>query len=239
LKIAICDDDIFCRELLMVLTRQYNAEKGYNLSITAYEHGNNLLEDVRKTGGYDIYILDIMMPDIDGIRLGLSLRELGFDGKILYLTSSEEYALDAFKARAYNYILKPIEKNTYFQALEDAIGTLSSAEEKSLIVKTKEGNVKLDYSNILYADLDKRAVAYHLIDKQTVIGTTIRTTFAEAVQELSADPRFVMCGASMIVNLSHITIVENNSLLFDTGNRIYIAKRAGKELLSIWQDYLG
>jgi len=239
LKIAICDDDIFCRELLMVLTRQYNAEKGYNLSITAYEHGNNLLEDVRKTGGYDIYILDIMMPDIDGIRLGLSLRELGFDGKILYLTSSEEYALDAFKARAYNYILKPIEKNTYFQALEDAIGTLSSAEEKSLIVKTKEGNVKLDYSNILYADLDKRAVAYHLIDKQTVIGTTIRTTFAEAVQELSADPRFVMCGASLIVNLSHITIVENNSLLFDTGNRIYIAKRAGKELLAIWQDYLG
>lgn len=238
MKIAICDDDIFCRELLMILTRQYNTEKGCNLSLTAYEHGNNLLEDVRKNGGYDIYILDIMMPDIDGIQLGLSLRELGLNGKILYLTSSEEYAIDAFKAKAYNYILKPIEKNTFFQALDDAIGTLPSTEDKSLIVKTKNGNVKLDCDSILYADLDKRAVTYHLVNEQTVHGTTIRTTFAEAVQELLTDTRFVMCGASMVVNLAHITIVETNSLLFDTGHRIYIAKRAGKELLAVWHDYL-
>ncbi|MBQ1193867.1 MAG: response regulator transcription factor [Lachnospiraceae bacterium] len=237
MKIAICDDYLFYRDLLTKLVQKYDKEKNCNLSVDVYERGDKLIEEALRIGGYDIYILDIMMPGIDGIELGLVLREHGLNGKIMYLTSSEDYAVDAFKARAFNYILKPIEKNTFFNALDEVINLLNVAEEKSFIIKTKDGSVRLDYNNILYVDLDKRALTFHLLNDQTVRGNTIRITFAEAVHELLQDNRFVLCGASMAVNLQHITMVESDSLLFQDNSNVYISKRAIKELLPIWHDF--
>ena len=58
MKIAICDDDIICREMVLELVQIYITEQNQNLSVTAYEHGDDLLEDAKKIGGYDIYLLD-------------------------------------------------------------------------------------------------------------------------------------------------------------------------------------
>ena len=66
------------------------------------------MDAAEKLGGFDIYILDILMPGMDGIELGVRLRELGYDGSIIYLTSSTDFAIDSYKAEASNYILKPV-----------------------------------------------------------------------------------------------------------------------------------
>ena len=48
MKIAICDDDIICREMILELVQIYITEQNQNLSVTAYEHGDDLLEDAKK-----------------------------------------------------------------------------------------------------------------------------------------------------------------------------------------------
>lgn len=65
----------------------------------------------------NIYVLDIVMPGTNGIKLGQKLREAGYNGKIIYLTSSEEYPLDAFKVKALNYIIKPITEKVFYEAM--------------------------------------------------------------------------------------------------------------------------
>ncbi len=237
MKIAICDDDIISRELISLLLKEYITEKELDISFSVYTYGDDLLDDTRKIGGFDIYILDVMMPDMNGIELGLTLRNAGFDGKILYLTFSEDYAIDAFKAKAFNYIVKPVKKNTFFSAMDEVIASVVPTAEKNLIVKTKEGSIKLSFDSILYADLNKRAITYHLVSEKNIEGTTIRVTFAEAVQELLQDERFVLCGASMVVNLHHINMVENDAILFRNGSKAYIGKRICRELRTIWADF--
>ena len=234
MKIAICDDDLFWRKQLQMLLKDYISTKNKNISVSVYEHGENLIDDVLKAGGFDVYILDIMMPGINGIDLGLSIRKSDLDGKILYLTASENFAIDAFKAKAFNYILKPVEKDAFFQAMDDILDT---KPEKSLIVKTKEGSVKLPVDSILYAELAKRTVVYHLVNGNSVESVTIRIPFATAVQDLLEDNRFVLCGASMIVNLYHITVVDSDSILFRNGDKAFIVKRASRELRSLWCDF--
>ena len=79
---------------------------------------------------------------MNGIELGIKLRQLGYDGKIIYLTSSVEFAIDLFKAKAYNYILKPITailssllSTTYFKQFRQKPKTILLSRQKKAISK--------------------------------------------------------------------------------------------------------
>lgn len=237
MNIAVCDDDNISRKLISLLLDEYISSTEQEISYSVYTHGEDLMDDALKIGGFDIYILDVMMPELNGIELGLALRKASYEGKILYLTSSEDYALDAFKAKAFNYIVKPIKKETFFYALDEVIATIPASTEKSLIVKTRDGSIKLSFDSILYADLNKRAITYHLVNNKVIEGTTIRVTFSEAVQELLQDDRFVLCGVSMVVNLALINMIENEAILFRGGYKTYIGKRICRDLKASWMDY--
>jgi len=238
LNIAICDDEVCYRKLVMRLIEKYNTERNCNLSVTSYEDDTKLLEDAQKNSFYDAYILDVVMPGMNGIELGHALRDMGFQGRILYLTSSEEYAIDAFKVKAYNYILKPIEAEDFFLALDDAFDISSTQASSGIVVKSTQGNVVITPENVLYACLDKRAISYFLTDGQIIHGRSIRVPFNEAAQDLLQRPFFTACGVSMAVNLEHIRVIENNSVTFLNNEKLFIPKRAVKKLLFDWKAFL-
>lgn len=238
MRIAICDDDAVCRgQTLDIATDYAEARKDIELYFETFAEPRTLLEATRKKGAYDIYILDIVMPEINGIELGKALRSMGADGKIIYLTSSEEYALDSFRVRAFDYILKPIAMDSFYAALDEAISSVSIKRDKVLLVKTRENNARIAFDSILYAELSRRTVIYHLIGGKKVESTTLRTAFTEAVAELITDRRFVLCGASTAVNLHHVTAVESEGAVFSDGERIMLGKKACRELRTAWNDY--
>jgi|GEM_PF-2332813 len=87
LRLAICDDDKLCREQVLVYVNEYIDQCKWNLTVSVYDNAADLLEEARRSGGWDIYILDILMPDFNGIQLGVELRRIAPDCKILFLTS--------------------------------------------------------------------------------------------------------------------------------------------------------
>lgn len=238
MRIALCDDDARCRAQLISLMNEYivtNPDKEIDFSI--YESAEDLLNIVEKTGNFDLYILDIIMTGMNGIDLGLKLRRMGHNDKIIYLTNSIEFALDAFKARAYHYILKPIKKDEFFSVLDEITVIVNSKKEQSFLVKTKEGSVKLNIDTILYAELCRRVITYHLINGSTIESITIRTPFSEAVHDLLQDKRFTLCGAGMAVNLHHITSVENELILFKNTHKVFLSRKACRDIRSAWYDF--
>lgn len=237
MRIAICDDDAHCREEILCMVNEYIAASEKRFTVTVYERADTLLDDVLRFGGFDIYILDIIMPGVNGIQLGVELRKHDYIGKILYLTSSREYAIDAFRAKASEYLLKPVEKDNLFAALDDAIQTIANRKEKSFIVKTRDRSVKLSLDSIQYVDLYHKTIIYHLVDGSTVESISIRTTFSDVIAELLSDSRFVLCGNSVAVNLYYVTMTETDTLFFRNGSKLYIGKRAGREMRSVWSDF--
>lgn len=237
MKIVICDDNAQCREETAALVREYIRQRDRHMDLAVFSCPVELLEEARRAGGFDIYLLDVLMPRINGIELGMQLRQWDFDSKILYLTSSTDYAIAAFKAKASDYLLKPVKREELFQALDDAVASLASRREKGIFLKTRESNIRLSYDSILYAQLEKKAVVYHLTNGKTVVGAAIRTGFSEAVQELLQEGRFALCGKSLVVNLYHIHAVETEMIRFRTGDQTYIGRRASRELRSAWADF--
>lgn len=239
MRIAICDDEQICLSQVSAIAKEYEQKRNDRLVVfEIFSHPEDLLEAAEKIGGYDIYILDVIMPCMNGIELGVKLRDAGYDGKIIYLTSSEEYSLDAFRVRAFDYIIKPIAKEVFYKAVDEAVASISEKKDKILLVKTKDRSVKLTFESIMYAELIKRAVCYYLVGGRTVESLTLRTTFSEAMADLVADKRFMMTGQSMVVNLDHVTEIEADAVVFGSTYRALLGEKNCRKLRTVWSKYL-
>ena len=238
MRIAICDDEASCRARVLDVAHDYVEErKDKDVVFDTYSDPNALLEATRAGVTYDIYVLDIVMPDVNGISLGQAIREQGIDGKIIYLTSSKEYAIESFRVRAFDYILKPIEKDTFFKVMDEVINSIHIKRDRCAIIKTKDGNARVSFDSILYAALSNRTLIYHLSDSRTVESTTLRCSFSDAVGELLCDSRFEQCGVSTVVNLHHVTSVENEGVVFNSGERLFLNAKLCRKLRVAWNNY--
>lgn len=239
MRIAICDDDAIYRTQILDFTEDYKDErKDKKIDFEIFSDSKSLLEANRTNGGFDIYILDIVMPDMNGIELGSVLRDEGIDGKIIYLTSSKEFALDSFRVRPFDYILKPITREAFYKTMDEAINTINIKQDKSSVIKTKDGIARVAFDSILYVESSNRALLYHLKNGKFLETSSLRSSFAVAVSELLTDKRFALCGVSTVVNLNYITSIENESVIFQDKERIFINKKLCRELRNTWSDFL-
>lgn len=108
LKIAICDDEASeLAETYASIEKYSNKRMELDVAAQKFQHYSDLLDAIETHGRYDIYILDIIMPELNGIQLGMEIRKKDNDSIIIFLTSSAEYGVDSYSISAKDYILKP------------------------------------------------------------------------------------------------------------------------------------
>lgn len=239
MKIAYCDDDALCRaELDELLSAYAKAREGHEITYTAFSYSDELIDAAARIGGFDLYILDIVLQnDMTGIELGVKLRQANHEGKIVYLTSSEEYAIDSFKVKPYDYLMKPVGREKFFQVLDEIYEIVAHENSSHILIKGKESSTLVKFDSILYAELVKRAAVYRLVGGKSLESTTLRTNFSDAMTELLSDRRFVLCGARMLVNLHHVKAVEVDSLVFRSGEKLYLGKKLCREMRAEWNRF--
>ena len=108
MRIAICDDSALDRDLIEALLRRYFSASSLRPELLPYERGDVLVQDVQDGLGFDIVFLDIYMSGHLGIDTARQLRALGFDGRIIFLTATPDFAVDSYDVEASGYLLKPL-----------------------------------------------------------------------------------------------------------------------------------
>jgi len=106
LKIAICDDDLPELSIISGLLNRYKTEKNVAFMYDAFTNAIELLEAM-KLHAYDILLLDVMMPGMSGLTAAHEIRSFDPAVRIIFLTSSPEYAVESYSVDAYYYMLKP------------------------------------------------------------------------------------------------------------------------------------
>ena len=226
LKIAACDDESAQLEQMERMLQDYfRARLALPGRISVFSDSRTLLSRVREQGGFDLYILDIIMPGLNGIQTGMELRKMGDGGEIIYLTTSSEYAVDSYTARAFFYLIKPVTEKKLFGLLDEAAEKLQQRRSRGILVMTPDGPRRIRMDHILYAERIGRRVRYYCTDG-TVDTQTIRCTFRDAVHPLTEERRFCMCGASFLVNMEHVTGVDGREALLDNGGRLILPRSA-------------
>ncbi len=238
MTIAICDDDPTYSSMLNIMLEKY-ADK-HNLkdfTVCIYNHADNLIDAIQNDKQFDICILDIMMPGVNGIDLGIKLRDENYTGIIIYLTSSKDYALDSYKTKAFNYILKPIVPADLYKTLDDALKEYLSKPNRYVVIKTKEGNTRISLSNLLYIQINNRILTYYLADGSVLEGLYLRVPFADAIQDFLIDKSFVQCGVGVAINVSLISMVSAEEVTFNNNHKTYFSKKICNKIRTAWTDY--
>lgn len=238
IRLALCDDEAAQRAAAGELLREYAAARPtLAVKTSVFASGTELLAADEEAGGFDVYVLDIVMPEMSGIDLGIRLRDLGRDGEIIYLTISPEYAVDSYAARAFYYLIKPVEPAQFFQVLDRAAAALEKRRSACIPVQTKEGPRIVRMDEVLYAELLGRIVRYHLADGSYLDSVTLRKPFLKEIAPLLADSRFFQCGASFAANLFYVKAVEKGFFRMDGGSRVPLARGLITQARQRWHEY--
>ncbi len=237
LHFALCDDDEEQRAAVRKLLLDYAAARpGLSVKVSAFSSGLDLLA-AEESSSFDLYVLDVVMAGLSGIRLGERLRELGSSGAIIYLTISPEYAIDSYSVRAFQYLMKPVNAEMLFRVLDEAVAAMEKKKSACIMVKSRDSLRRVRLDEILYAELVERTVHYHLTGGERLASTTIRGPFPNEIAPLLADPRFFLCGASFAVNLFYVTAVEKGCLLLDGGRRVPLSRSMAAQARQRWSSY--
>lgn len=238
IKIALCDDESAQLTQTEAFLREYQRQHpGADLAVSAFSSGILLLEHLRTRETFDLYLLDVIMPGLNGIELGVGIREFDQGGHIIYLTTSADFAVDSYQAKASDYLLKPLDKERLFQALESVTERLAQEGQAFMTIKTREGLQRLPHWSIVYGELVGRCVHYHLSDGAVVTGISLRGSFQDAVKPLLERPRFILCAASFFVNLSFVERIEGSRLWLAGERSLPISRALRTEVTNRWLDY--
>ena len=124
-----------------------------------------------KSNEVDIAILDISMPDINGLVMAAKIKEISPDTSVIFATGYSEFALDAFKVHASGYIVKPVEMEKLFEEIDYAIANkdrqTKEDESQSHIVIHTFGNfdIFVDGKAVLFSRSKSKELLAYLVDR--------------------------------------------------------------------------
>ena len=231
--IAVCDDNQEEAHLIGRMTQEIMAQREIEAQVDLFFDPESLLDKLQQTQNqYDLFLLDIMMEERNGIQLAQALRQRGYRGKLIYITVSRDYAIYGYKVKADDYLLKPVEKDT----LDQAIGRVLPRLE-TVLLETTGGMKILQLQQILYAESTGLYVLIQLGDKGEPL--CLRATLLQVQQKLGAE-KFVRCHKGYLVNLAQVqeVRVSTSQILLHGGDAIPLGRQYRYEVQKAVVQYV-
>ena len=238
MQIALCDDEETYHETIKELIRQYKwTNPDCSLSLSSFSSGKDLLNHVDEYGGFDLYILDCIMPEMNGIELGAALRRRDSAGILLYLTTSPDFALASYRVDAFDYLLKPVDKDLFFQSLNKAYRSFSRIMQEVVSVKTADSIRMIPVADIRYAERIKKQICYYLTDNTVLSSVTFNSSFQNAAADLLTHKGMLLVGSSFVVNLFHVTGVTKSDLILTGNLHVPVPRRMYEDVKKEWAGF--
>jgi two-component system, LytTR family, response regulator len=237
LKIAICDDDpselkkaTDMIEEFILLKRNFGDHV-----CRVFGSGSELLADIRLNGGYDLLILDILMPGLSGIDLATLIREQDDACRIIFLTSSSDFAVASYKVKAYYYILKSNIKTELPALLQSAADELAGETASSILIKEKYRWTRVPLKKIKYIESSNHTVYFHLSSNETI---SSYNTIQAYQQVVLSDSRFIKCHKSYIVNMNFVTNITHKEFVLEGNVTVPISRNLFGQVKDGYFDFM-
>ena len=231
-SIAIVDDLQLDRDRLFKDVSKWFAKQKLEASIRVYSSAAAMLEEFRP-GLFQLAFFDIRMDEMTGIQLAERIRVDDPSLLICFLTTSREYAFDAFPIHPFDYLIKPYKEEQLNHVLAEAQRVLSGSEPE-ITLKVPRGEYRITYGQIVSAVSQGHMVQFTLTGNKTIHGSI---TFTEAERLLSADERFLLCNRGILVNMDHVKSMDGELFHMDDGNSYPLRTKGRNDLIKRFSQY--
>ncbi len=228
LQIAVCDDEKNMGEYLkQLIEERLKNEKDYK--VVVFSSGAELLKEAKD---FNIFFLDIDLKDMSGIDMARGLRK-ETEAVIVFVTALKEYIFDAFDVQAFQYLLKPIDEERFFQVLDKAIGECRMKKQSQpLVIRVNGIYQNVPRESILYVENEARKVVLHLKDRQI--------SYYAKMGELEGilGEQFFRCHRGYLVNFNAVKGYDTGNIQLKNGEVILMAKQKYNAFVAAYMEYL-
>lgn len=216
LNIGICDDEPAILAGLVQSVHTWARESGQLCEIRDFASAEQLLFSFAETK-YDILLLDIQMPGMDGIALSKRIRETDERVQLVFITAVPDYIAEGYEVSALHYLLKPVEQSKLYAVLDKACKNLHTAEP--VLLWQSEGELqRIPLPAIRYAEAKG-----HYVTLYTDMGAfTRKATLSEVLEHL--DGRFFRCQRSFAVNLHRVKRASRTEVELINGETLPLSR---------------
>lgn len=225
MKIALVDDT---PEELEILSEILNAELPH-ADVFTFTNGKNFLQ-AWPHNSYDLILLDIYMEEMLGVDVARKVRETDEDVRIVFCTTSNEFASESYEVGANYYLQKPVSSISFQRMLK--MIRLDDYEENRFI--TLPDGQRIVLRNITYTEYYNHSIIIHS-KKRADLQTRMSQTEWEAL--LSEYNFLYSCSKGIVVNFHEVERQENGMFIMKNQTSVPISRRKSKDALEAFAKF--
>ncbi|HUX55179.1 MAG TPA: LytTR family DNA-binding domain-containing protein [Williamwhitmania sp.] len=247
LKTIIIDDEVMAREAIGNMVTLYCP----NLELTATADGVATGYEAIKKHNPDLVLLDIKLTDGTGFDLLQMFESINF--KFIFITAYEEYAIQAFKFSALDYLLKPIDPNDLIASVEKLNESIHKEDEnlklkafmaniqgvtpelKKIVLKTAESIHLVNVKDIIRCESSSNYTLFFFTDNTKLLVSKTLKEFDEMLSPYG----FFRAHQSHLINLNFLDRydkAEGGTLILKDKSSIPLAVRKREQLMKIFEN---
>lgn len=226
INLVLCDDNSADLETLRASADDYIKQRGLYGETICFSDPEEVLRYSEDSGedGVTVYILDIIMPETDGIELGKKIRRHDKSAAVIYISSSREYGPEAFSVRAFSYLIKPFSREKLFSELDECLSHIETEPQK-LSIKTADGTVLLAMPDIIAVEYLNHRLIFHLSKGKKIESANRRQPFDVLAEEIMQTGAFLKVSASYLVNYRNIREIRADEFIMRDGSQYKITRK--------------
>lgn len=230
-RIAVVDDDREFSAKLREYLEQYAKENDETFEIEVFYDGAEILKDY--TPRYELILLDIEMPVVDGMEAAQKIREMDESVVLMFITNMAQYAIHGYSVGALDFVMKPISYYPFSMKIKRALKRVQKKEIPTILLTTSDGVKRLKVSQIYYVEIQGHMLHYYTEEGEFVMRGTL-----SSVEKMLPSSLFVKCNHWYLVNLMHVTEVRKNTTV--VGNfELEVSRRNRAGFLKALAEHMG
>lgn len=231
LNIAIIDDDINVASQLENILLQYLKKFYLKFNIDVFYNGNEFIKQLNFDEKYDVLFLDIEIGDLTGIDVGKYVRETLKDEfiKIIYISSHTSYAMQLFKTRPTDFLVKPIKEEEVINIINILLNLINSQYEY-FEFNLDFNTYRVYLKDIIYFNTIKQSkkIMLRTSNKDFIFYGRIKEIY-----DYLKNYRFIQPFNSYIVNYDYVESIGKEKIILVNKEEIPLSRYKIKEIKSL------